>query len=100
MIDRARQFSSFSPLKGFDLKILEKEKVIVPRHEILEDKAIDLTIKLNSLKKGDMAKIIYYCDGEYIKKEGIISKINYELKKLTVVKDDIYFTDIWDIDEV
>ena len=98
MIDRARQFSPFSPLKGFYKKILEKEKVIVPRHEILEDKARDLTYKLNMLEKGIMATIIYYCDGEYIKKEGIVSKIDLEQKKLTIVTTDIYFDDIWDIE--
>ncbi len=98
MIDRARQFSPFSPLKGFYSKILEKERVIVPRHEILEDKAEDLSKKINLIKKGMMIKVIYYLDGEYEKKEGIVSKIDNEREKLTVVKDDIYFSDIWDIE--
>ncbi len=98
MIDRARQFSPFSPLKGFYSKILEKEKVVVPRHEILEDKADDLSKKLNLVKKGMMIKVIYYLNGEYVKKEGIVSKIDNEREKLTIVKDDIYFSDIWDIE--
>ena len=78
MIDRAKQFSPFSPLKGFYSKILEKEKVIVPRHELLEDKAYDLSKKLNNIKKGMMIKVVYYLDGEYVKKEGIVSKIDSE----------------------
>ena len=98
MIDRARQFSPFSPLKGFYAKILEKEKIIVPRHEILEDKAEDLTKKLNLVEKGMIIKVYYYFDGEYIKKEGMVSKIDLEREKLTVVKDEIYFSDIWDIE--
>ena len=98
MIDRAIQFSPFSPLKGFYSKILEKEKVIVPRHELLEDKAEDLSKKLNSTQRGMMIKIVYYLDGEYVKKEGIVSKIDFEREKLTVVKDDIFFSDIWDIE--
>ena len=98
MIDRARQFSPFSPLKGFYKKILEKEKVIVPRHEILEDKARDLSYKLNMLEVGIIASVIYYYEGEYIKKEGMVSKVDFELNKLTIVTTDIYFDDIWDIE--
>ena len=98
MIDRARQFSPFSPLKGFYSKILEKERVVVPRHEILEDKAEDLNKKLSLIQKGMMIKVIYYLDGEYVKKEGIVSKIDNEREKLTIVKEDIYFSDIWDIE--
>ena len=98
MIDRARQFSPFSPLKGFYSKILEKERVVVPRHEILEDKAEDLSKKLSLIQKGMMIKVIYYLDGEYVKKEGIVSKIDNEREKLTIVKEDIYFSDIWDIE--
>lgn len=98
MIERARQFSPFSPLKGFYSKILEKERVVVPRHEILEDKAEDLSKKLSLIQKGMMIKVIYYLDGEYVKKEGIVSKIDNEREKLTIVKEDIYFSDIWDIE--
>jgi len=98
VIDRAKQFSPFSPLKGFYSKILEKEKIVVPRHEMLEDKAQDLSQKLNLIKKGMMVKIIWYREGEYVKKEGMVSKIDNEREKLTVVKEDIFFTDIWDIE--
>lgn len=98
MIDRARQFSPFSPLKGFYKKILEKEKVVVPKHEMLDGKAQDLSYKLNMLECGLMVKVIYYHEGEYLKKEGIISKIDFDNKKLRIVMDDIYFEDIWDIE--
>ena len=43
-------------------------------------------------------KVIYYYEGEYIKKEGMVSKIDFDLKKLIIVKDEIYFEDIWDIE--
>jgi len=98
VIDRAKQFSPFSPLKGFYSKILDKEKIIVPRHEILEDKASDLSYRINQVEKGMMIKVIYYLDNEYIKKEGIVSKIDFDTKKLTVVKEEIFFDDIWEID--
>ena len=98
MIERARQFAPFSPLKGFYRKILEKEKIVVPRHEILEDKAQDLSYKLNLVEKGMIIKVIYYYEGEYIKKEVMVSKIDFDLKKLIIVKDEIYFEDIWDIE--
>lgn len=98
MIERARQFAPFSALKGFYSKILEKEKIVVPRHELLEDKAKDLTYKLNQVKPGMIIKVIYYCDEEYISLEGMVSKVDYNLNRLTIVKTEIPFNDIWDIE--
>ena len=46
MSDRAGQFMPFAALKGFYDLIKEKERVIVPKHEIAEDKAEELSDKM------------------------------------------------------
>lgn len=98
MSDRAGQFMPFAALKGFYDLIREKERVIVPKHEIAEDKAEELSEKVKSVEKGKMIKVIYYSDGEYVSAEGIVTKIDLVFRKLTVVKTEIDLDDIWDIE--
>lgn len=96
--DRAGQFMPFSALKGFYDLIKEKERVIVPKHEIAEDKAEELSKKMKLLERGMMVKVVYYSDGEYVSTEGIVTKIDLIFRKLTVVKTEISLDDIWDIE--
>ena len=98
MSDRAGQFMPFAALKGFYDLIREKEKIIVPKHELAEDKAEELSEKMNSVKIGMMINIVYYSDGEYISIKGIVTKIDITFRKITVVKTEISFDDIWDIE--
>lgn len=96
--DRAGQFMPFSPLKGFYDLIREKERIVVPRHEIAEDKAEELTEKVKNITVGMMVKVIYYSDGEYISAKGMVSKLDLESRHLFVVKTEIPLDDIWDIE--
>ncbi len=98
MSDRAGQFMPFAALKGFYDMIHEKEKIIVPKHEIAEDKAEELSEKMKQVKKGMLVKIIYYSDGEYISAKGIVTKIDLVFRKIMIVKTEIYLDDIWDIE--
>lgn len=96
--DRAGQFMPFSALKGFYDLIKEKERVIVPKHEIAEDKAEELSKKMKLLERGMMVKVVHYSDGEYVSTEGIVTKIDLIFRKLIVVKTEISLDDIWDIE--
>lgn len=98
MSDRAGQFMPFAALKGFYELIKEKERVIIPKHELAEDKAEELSEKMKNVKKGIMVKVIYYSDGEYVSTEGIVTKIDITFRKLVIVKTEINFDDIWDIE--
>ena len=98
MSDRAGQFMPFSALKGFYDLIREKERIVVPRHEIAEDKAAELSEKMKTVEKGNMVKVVYYSDGEYVSSEGIVTKIDLVFRKLTIVKTEIDLDDIWDIE--
>ncbi len=95
--DRAKQFMPFAALNGFYDLIRERERVIVPKHELTEDKAEELSDTIKSVEKGDMIKVIFYSDGEYVSAEGIVTKIDIPSRRLTVVKTEIDLDDIWDI---
>lgn len=97
MNERAKQFSAFSPLRGHHELLKKKEHVIVPKRELTEDSVAELSLKLSMIKKGMMVKIIYYTNGEYLIIGGIVSKIDLYLKKLTIVKININFEDIYQI---
>lgn len=96
--DRARQFMPFDALKEYKEAIKEKQKVIVEKKELSEDDAIMLSRKLNEIKKGDMIKVIYYLDSQYICIEGMLSKINIDERYLMIVKTKIPFIDIKSLD--
>ena len=98
MSDRAGQFMPFAALRGFYDLIRERERIVVPKHEIAEDKAAELSEKMKLVERGMMVKVLYYSDGEYVSVEGIVSKIELDFRKLTVVKTEINLDDIWDIE--
>ena len=96
--DRAGQFMPFAALRGFYDLIRERERVVVPKHEIAEDKAAELSEKMKLVERGMMVKVLYYSDGEYVSVEGMVSKIDLDFRKLTVVKTEINLDDIWDVE--
>lgn len=95
--DHARQFMPFSPLKGYYELIKEREKILVDRRELSEDAAELLSQKLNRVEKGMMLKAVYYSNGEYVSKEGMVSQFDEIFHSLTIVKTKIDFEDLLDI---
>ncbi len=96
--DRAGQFMPFAALRGFYDIIRERERVVVPKHEIAEDKASELSEKMKLVERGMMVKVLYYSNDEYVSVEGIVSKIDIDFRKITIVKTEINLDDIWDIE--
>ena len=96
--DRAKQFLPFDALKGFKEAIKAKEKIIADKKQLSEDDAKILDYKLNKLSVGMMVKITYYLDNEYIKIEGLISKIDLDLQTIVVVKTKINIKNIINIE--
>ena len=95
--DRAKQFMPFAALKGYDELVKKQEKIISPRKEMSEYKADRLSSKLNLVKKGMVIKVLYYHKDGYIKTEGMVSRIDFTARHLTVIKTKIDFDDIHDI---
>ena len=96
--DRAKQFMPFAALKGYEEAIREKEKPIVCPVEISEDKKEELDRKLSILKINDMAEIIYYHNGEYIKQTGMVSKLDISARYIRIVNTKIELKDIYNIE--
>lgn len=95
--DRAKQFMPFAALKGYPEALRKKEKIVVPRAEVSEEYAEVLDRKLRKVKKNDMITVIYFCNQEYLKKTGMVSRIDKSARVLKVVNTKIGFDDIYDI---
>lgn len=95
--DRAKQFMPFAALKGYPEALAKKEKVVVPKAEITEEYAEMLDQKLKRVAKNDIVTVIYFCNGEYLKKTGMVSRIDETARILKIVNTKILFDDIYDI---
>jgi hypothetical protein len=96
--NRAEIFLPFDSLKGFKEYIQEKEKVIVYRKELCNDALDELEWKIKQIKVGLMIKVIYYNGNQYIEKEGMVSYIHIENKKIKIVDQQINLDDIVEIE--
>lgn len=97
MSDRARQFLPFDALKGFKEAIKKRQKVKVDKIELSDEMAVELSYKLNQVKKGMIIKVIHYDNEEYIETFGIVSEFNETFNYLKIVKTKILFENILDI---
>ena len=95
--DRAKQFMPFAALKGYPEALEKKEKIVVPKAEITEEYAQMLDQKLRKVTKNDIITVVYFSDGEYLKKTGMVSRIDETARVLKVVNTKILFDDIFDI---
>lgn len=95
--DRAKQFMPFAALKGYPEALRKKEKIVVPKTEVSEEYAEVLDRKLRKVKKNDIITVIYFCNQEYLKKTGMVSRIDKLARVLKVVNTKIGFDDIYDI---
>lgn len=97
MSDRARQFLPFDALKGFKEAIKERQKIKVEKPVLSEEMAIELSYKLNQVKKGMIVKIVHYDIEEYIETFGMVSEFSEVFNYLKIVKKKILFENILDI---
>ena len=95
--DRAKQFMPFAALKGYPEALRKKEKVIVPKVELTEDYERMLDQKIKHISNNDIVTVIYFCNGEYLKRTGMVSRIDKTARILKVVNTKILFDDIYDI---
>ena len=59
--------------------------------------AIELSYKLNQVKKGMIVKIVHYDNEEYIETFGMVSEFSEVFNYLKIVKKKILFENILDI---
>lgn len=99
MSDRARQFMPFAALKGYYDMIEERKREKTPRRQLGEDAERELSEVLCGLKRGDMVRVVYYSTDAYVEVRGMISMIDFVMRRLTVVKTEIEFKDIFEAEK-
>ncbi|MFV0464609.1 MAG: YolD-like family protein [Lachnospiraceae bacterium] len=96
--ERAKQFMPFDALRGFRDALREKERIVVPRSELSEEKKEELDRVLSILEPATMVTVTYYQKEEYVRLQGLVSKIEMTSHILTVVNEKIEFADIHDLE--
>ena len=92
--ERAKQFMPFAALRGLPDALAVKEKVLVPKIELSPEMEEELDRQMHLLKKGEMAMVVYFDKGEYIKITGLDARIDVTSRLLQIVNTKIPFADI------
>jgi len=96
--NRAKQFVPFAALKGYEEALRAKEKILVEKIELSDERKAELDFKLHQIKKNDMITVVYFFQDEYIKIEGMVSRLDIDARVLKVVNTKIPFEDIYDLE--
>lgn len=97
--DRAKLFLPFDALKGFREALAEKERIVVPKTELSEDRKEELDRLLHQIKPGDIITVVYFHNEEYVQLTGMLSRISLSGRTLSIVQTLISFADIYSIEE-
>lgn len=97
MDNRAKQFVPFAAVKGYEEALRAKEKIIVEKIELSEERKAELDFKLHQINKKDIITVVYFYKDEYIKLEGMVSRLDRDARILKVVNTKIPFDDIYDL---
>lgn len=95
--NRAKQFMPFAALKGHMEALKRREKIVVPRKELSESYQEELDWTLRQLQVKDVATVIYYHKGEYIRVTGMVSKIDRTARFLKIVDKKIFFDSLYQV---
>lgn len=97
MDNRAKQFVPFAAVKGFEEALRAKERITVERIELSEERKAELDFQLRQIKKKDIITVVYFDKDEYVKIEGMVSRLDTDARVLKVVNTKIMFDDIYEI---
>lgn len=98
--ERAKQFMPFAALKGYTEVLRKKEKIVVPKMELLEEYQEELSRKLRQVRKNDIVTVVYFCKNEYLKLTGMVSRVDDTARILKIINTKISYDDLYDIVEV
>ncbi|WP_024347527.1 YolD-like family protein [Lacrimispora indolis] len=73
---RAKQFMPFDALKGVREAVGEKEQIIVPEHDLSEEKKEELDWKLRQIQIRDIVTVEYFMGREYVQVTGMVTRID------------------------
>ena len=97
MENRAKQFMPFAALKGYEEALRARERIVVPKKNLSEEKKEELDRKLQQVHKMDIITVVYFSKGEYLQMEGVVSRVDKDNRSLKLVNTRIAFSDIYDI---
>lgn len=89
---RAKQFMPFAALKGYESALRQKERVVHPPVQLGEDAQAELDRLLRQLQPGDPVTAVYYQQGDYLERAGLVSRIDPVGKRLWVAGTPIPFS--------
>lgn len=98
MENRAKQFMPFAALKGYEEALREREKIIVPKSELSEEKKEELDRIFQEVRKNIILKVVYFSNDEYVQVEGMVARIDKDARILQIVNTKIPFDDIYNIE--
>ena len=95
-VERAKQFLPFDALKGLKEELESREEKIsrVPRHELTEERAEEISAVIQQLYKGAKIIMMFYRAGHYYELKGTIANVNTIYKYLLIGEEKIFFDDI------
>lgn len=97
MDNRAKQFVPFAAVKGFEEALRAKERIVVEKIELSEERKAELDYKLHQISKNDIITVVYFDKDEYIKVEGMVSRLDTDARILKIVNTKIPFDDIYEL---
>lgn len=88
----------FAALTGYYELVRKQEITVEPKCELTEEKALELSQKLEGLKRGDLVRVTYYDMYGYRARTGILDEVLPAFKLLKLRDIAIDFDDIQDIE--
>lgn len=88
--NRAKLFTPFSALRGFDIEILtqEQDRLLVPHISLASDREEEIYRVLNGLHQGDWATVTYFVPVKHIAQQllGEYTVVSGEVKRVDDVE--------------
>ena len=88
--NRAKLFTPFSALRGFDIEILtqEQDRLLVPQISLASDREEEIYRVLNGLHQGDWATVTYFLPVKHIAQQllGEYTVVSGEVKRVDDVE--------------
>lgn len=97
--NRAKQFMPFAALKGYETALREKEKIIVDKIELSEEMKEELDLKIQTIQRNDIVKVVYFCNDEYLEVTGMVARLDTAARVIKVVNTKISFDDIYQLEK-
>ena len=95
---RAKIFTPFAALKGFENLIREQENTYAEMPELSDDQYEDLNFAINNIRAGDSITIKYFKDYKIRTLSGSITKLSKEKRYISVNGNMLSFDELIEID--